>query len=223
MSTHLTVFVKNPIPGTVKTRLQTRYTPHQAAGIYRAFILDTLETAQSIDADCHLLAYHPQNAENDIRDLAGSIWKLFPQSQTELGDRIYTAALHSFLQGASRVVIIGTDIPSLPSNFIVRAFDLLSKNNLVLGPSTDGGYYLIGLAKPIETIFQDIEWGTNRVFIQTLNRLEKTNNTLALVPPWYDIDTPEDLDFLLAHTKAMDLANSLPNLHHTKTYLSSLT
>ena len=223
MSAHLTVFVKNPVPGTVKTRLQTRYTPHQAAGIYRAFILDTLETARSVAADRHLLAYDPPDAETDIRHLAGPGWDLFPQPETDLGDRMYTAALRSFQQSASHVVIIGTDIPSLPRDHILQAFDLLSEKDLVLGPSTDGGYYLVGLSHPVQAIFQEIEWSTNRVFTQTLARLEGTGHTLGLVPPWYDIDTPEDLDFLLAHARAFERAGLPSPLRHTRAYLSTLT
>ena len=223
MSTHLIVFAKNPVPGAVKTRLQTRYTPTQAAGIYRAFILDTLENARQAPADRYLIAYAPSDAESDIGHLAGPSWDLLPQAETDLGGRMFEAARQSFQQGANRTVIIGTDIPSLPADHIRQAFDLLTEKDIVLGPSTDGGYYLIGLSRPHRSVFQSIDWSTERVFAQTLGRVEAAGLSLGLVPPWYDVDTPEELDFLLAHAHALECAGHPPAARHTRAYLSALT
>lgn len=136
---------------------------------------------------------------------------------------MYTALDQSLRAGATRAVIVGTDIPSLPAQHIRQAFDLLSNKDVVLGPSTDGGYYLVGLSRPIRSIFQNIEWSTDRVFIQTLERIYSADLSLGLVPPWYDIDTPEELDFLLAHARALEQAGQLTSLTHTQAYLSTLT
>ena len=223
MSAHLIVFVKNPEPGTVKTRLQTRYSPEQAAEIYRAFILDTLANARTVPAQTYRVAYAPSTAKAEIQRLCGPPWQLTPQAETDLGDRMYTALDQSLQAGATRAVIVGTDIPSLPAQHIRQAFDLLSDKDVVLGPSTDGGYYLVGLSRPIRSIFQNIEWSTDRVFIQTLERIYSAGLPLGLVPPWYDIDTPEELDFLLAHARALEQAGQLTSLTHTQAYLSTLT
>ena len=223
MSSHLIVFVKNPEPGTVKTRLQTRYSPEQAAGIYRAFILDTLENALTVPAKAHRVAYAPSTAEAEIQQLCGPSWQLTPQAETDLGDRMYLALNQSLQAGASRAVIVGTDIPSLPAQHIHQAFDILSDRDVVLGPSTDGGYYLVGLSRPVRSIFQNIEWSTDRVLIQTLERIHSADLSLGLVPPWYDIDTPEELDFLLAHARAIEQAGQGASLTHTQAYLSTLT
>lgn len=223
MSAHLIIFVKNPVPGAVKTRLQTRYTPEQAAGIYRAFVRDTLAYAGAVPADRRLLAFDPPDAGPDIRRLAGPGWECFPQEGTDLGGRMHAASARSFGLGARRAVVIGTDIPSLPPGHIRRAFDLLCERELVLGPSTDGGYYLIGLSRPTPALFREVEWSSERVFAQTLEQAAAHNLTLGLVPPWYDIDTPEELDFLLAHAAALERAGRTGVLRHTRAYLSALT
>ena len=223
MSAHLVVFVKNPVPGTVKTRLQARYTPEQAADFYRAFILDTLAAARTVPADQFHIAYTPAEAEADIQNLCGPGWTYVPQIAADLGERMYAAARHCFQLGAARVVIVGTDVPSLPPAHIRQAFDILSRKDIVLGPSTDGGYYLVGLSQPIPSIFQHIRWSTAGVFAQTLDRAESAGLQMGLVPPWYDIDTPEELDFLAVHVRARTLAEGIQALPHTAASLSRLT
>ena len=222
MSDHLIVFVKNPIAGAVKTRLHTRYTPQQAARISRAFILDTLTYASAAPADRHIILYTPPDAVADIGHLAGAAWHLRPQADADLGGRMHDAAACSFEDGATRVVIVGTDIPSLPTEHIARAFDLLHRKDIALGPSTDGGYYLLGLSRSVRSIFQDIDWSTPHVLSQTLARLESSGLSLGLLPPWYDVDTPEDLDFLRIHIQALKRAGR-PIPCHTERCLAALT
>ena len=221
MSAHLILFAKNPIPGAVKTRLQSRYTPYQAAEVYRAFILDSLENAKGLPVDRRILAYTPPDAESDIRSLAGPNWDVLPQTGHDLGARMCDAVLKSFARDATRVVIAGTDHPSLPPSYVSEALDLLRENDVVLGPSTDGGYYLIGLSAPHEFVFQEISWGTSDVFSQTLERAKECS--LGLIPVWYDVDTPHDLDFLKAHAAALTRAGRPPSLRHTRDLLSTLT
>jgi len=222
MSDHLIVFVKNPIAGAAKTRLQTRYTPQQAARISRAFILDTLTYARAVPADRHIILYTPSDAKADIGRLAGAGWRLRLQADADLGGRMRDAAACSFGDGATRVVLIGSDIPSLPSEHIVRAFDLLHRKDVALGPSTDGGYYLLGLSRPVCSLFQDVAWSTPHVLPQTLDRLESSGLSLGLLPPWYDVDTPEDLNFLRVHIQALKRAGH-PFPCHTERCLAALT
>ena len=159
MTAHLILFAKNPTPGTVKTHLQTRYTPQQAAEVYRAFIQDSLESAQGLPVDRWILAYTPSDAESQIRSIASPKWDLLPQTGSDLGERMHHAALQSFAQDATRVVILGTDLPSLPPSYVEEALELLRENEIVLGPTVDGGYYLVGLSNPHESMFQGINWG----------------------------------------------------------------
>jgi len=219
----LIVFVKNPIPGTVKTRLQTRYSPEQSAAIYTSFVRDALNRAESIGIDRRIIAYDPPDAEAEVRALCGDKWDYVPQVQDDLGERMHRVLMQQLNSGASAAVLIGTDIPSLPSYHITQAFDLLQQKDVVLGPSTDGGYYLVGISRPAPEIFQNIEWSTSSVLSQTLDQIEVAGYSFGLVSPWFDVDTPDELDILLAHARAQKLSTGQDPLPHTHACLSALT
>lgn len=219
----LIVFVKNPIPGAVKTRLQTRYAPERVAALYAAFVRDVLERAESVAVDRRVIAYDPPRAESEVRALCGGQWQYIPQARADLGTRMHDALVRQRDAGATATVLIGTDIPSLPPYHIARAFDLLRTKDVVLGPSTDGGYYLVGVSQPAPEIFERVEWSTPKVFSQTVDRVQRAGKTLGLVPPWFDVDTPDELDFLLAHARATQLATGIDPLPHTHACLSALT
>ena len=225
--TTLIVFVKNPIPGAVKTRLQTRYAPDQVAALYTAFVRDVLARAERIDIDQRVIAFDPPDAESEVRALFGggieAQWQYVPQVQDDLGARMREALVQQLDAGASAAVLIGTDIPSLPTRHIIQAFDLLRAKDVVLGPSTDGGYYLVGISKPMPEIFEDVEWSTSSVLAQTIDRVQRAGHTLGLVPPYFDVDTPDELDFLLAHARATKLATGIDPLPYTHACLSNLT
>ena len=224
--TTLIVFVKNPIPGSVKTRLQTRYGPDQVAALYTAFVRDVLARAERIDVDRRVIAFDPPDAESEVRALFGggkAQWQYVPQVQDDLGARMREALVQQLDSGASGAVLIGTDIPSLPAYHITQAFDLLRTKDVVLGPSTDGGYYLVGVSRSTPEIFEDVEWSTSSVLSQTIDRVQRAGHTLGLVPPWFDVDAPEELDFLFAHARATILATGIDPLPHTHACLSNLT
>ena len=222
VSACLVLFARKPEPGAVKTRLHTRYTPDQAAAIYRAFILDTLNAAKDATVDRRCIACDPPGSEPEIAVLAGRGWVLFPQVCADLGERMHQAARHCFDLGARRVVIVGTDVPSLPPRHVDRAFELLRANEVVLGPSMDGGYYLVGLARPLREIFHDVAWGTERVFDQTLERARALALAVGVLPSWYDVDTPEQLDHLVEDTRARLQAGMTDPIPHTRACLSTL-
>ena len=224
--TALIVFVKNPIPGAVKTRLQTRYTPDQVAALYTAFVRDVLARAERIDVDRRVIAFDPPDAESEVRALFGggkAQWQYVPQVQDDLGARMREALVQELDAGASAAVLIGTDIPSLPVHHITQAFDLLHTKDVVLGPSTDGGYYLVGVSKSTPEIFEGVAWSTPSVLSQTIDRVQRAGHTLGLVPPYFDVDTPDELDFLLAHARATKLATGIDPLPYTHACLSNLT
>ncbi len=107
-----------------------------------------------------------------------------------------------FAEGYERVVIIGSDSPSLPVDYIEQA--LSSEKDLTIGPSTDGGYYLIGMSGKLVNVFEDVAWGSDAVLAQTLERVKKSGCSLELLPPWYDVDRPEDLKFLQTHLELIE-------------------
>ena len=218
----LIVVVKNPVPGSVKTRLQSRYTPEQAAQIYTAFVKDTLATVRTLKIDKRIIAYDPPNAEHAVRDICGNDFEYVPQVQADLGQRMYQALLHQLQMGAKHAILMGTDIPSLPASYIIQAFDHLKTKDVVLGPSTDGGYYLIGISRPCPEIFVNINWSTPTVLAETTDALRQHNYALGLVPPWFDVDTPKELDVLMAHARAQQTASNQPILPHTLACLSAL-
>ena len=120
----------------------------------------------------------------------------------------------SFGEGAESAVVLGSDAPTLPATHVDQAFNLLVRSEIVLGPSTDGGYYLIGLSGPHPEVFAGIDWGTDSVFARTLERT--AGLTLDLVPLWYDVDTPEDLDLLVTHGTALERSEHAQAALHTR-------
>ena len=196
----IVVFAKDPRPGSVKTRLTPFLSPEEAADLYQAFIRDTLRIALCVPGAQICVAFTPQEAEASLQSLTESnAIEWFPQSGDSLGSRLQAAFDHAFHKGASRVVTIGSDCPSLPPSLLSQALEALSESDVVLGPATDGGYYLIGLANQgsgndrYRTLFKDIAWSTETVYEQTLDAIDDVRLTLMELPEWSDVDQPADL------------------------------
>ena len=194
------VFVKDPQPGTVKTRLTPFLSPEEAADLYQAFIRDTLHTVCCVPDALTSAAFTPDDARVSLQSLGDNQeidW--FSQTGDTLGARLWHAFQRAFQHGASRVVTIGSDSPALPASIITQAFEALTRGDVVLGPATDGGYYLIGLAhRGAETdryqvLFEDIAWSTEMVYTQTVDAIRQAHLTYRQLPVWFDIDQPEDL------------------------------
>ena len=123
---------------------------------------------------------------------------IFMQEGEDLGERMFNTFQARFDEGYERVVIVGSDSPSLPVAYIEKALN--SDKDLTIGPSTDGGYYLIGMhQKPVNVFAGGIDWGSGKVLRQTLDCVKKCGSSLELLPPWYDVDRVEDLKFLKTH------------------------
>jgi uncharacterized protein len=208
MSTYLIIFAKNPIHGKVKTRLTPHITPAKAAELYESFILDTISNTLKLKCDRITVAFSPGYAEKTFRRLCGQSVDYLPQIGHNLGERMKNAFKHSFDTGFKRTVIIGTDSPTLPLSYIQKAFDVLEEVPVTIGPTFDGGYYLIGLSEQDDAIFDDIEWSTPGVFSQTLTKIKTANKPLYVLSPWYDVDTPDSLEFLRSHLLAMKLSGN---------------
>ncbi|MDG2382972.1 MAG: TIGR04282 family arsenosugar biosynthesis glycosyltransferase [Pirellulaceae bacterium] len=195
----LVVFAKYWQPGRVKTRLGVEIGMDASSEIYRQFLVTLLNRLQT-EGDQRILAFAPSEHRRDFEKLPGAAaWKLTPQSSGNLGDRLSRLFQQRFQAGASRVVLIGSDSPSLPLQYVRDAFRHLQTHDAVLGPSTDGGYYLVGMQKPLGFLFERIDWSTEKVWRQTLQRIESnpTEISLAVLPQWYDIDTLEGLQQLV--------------------------
>ena len=139
----------------------------------------------------------PSNLSGFFNGIEDSDTRLFIQQGKDLGEKMRQAFVDRFSDGYKKVVIIGSDSPSLPVSYINQT--LTSDKDLILGPSTDGGYYLIAMMGKVSEVFGGISWGTDQVLDETLYRVKKTGISLELLPVWYDVDIPEDLKFLKIH------------------------
>jgi rSAM/selenodomain-associated transferase 1 len=187
------IMAKVPEPGKVKTRLQPFLSPERCAELATCFLGDTVEKAQTLQKYI-IVAFSPPEQRDFFNSFEGL--NLVAQTGIGLGQRMFNAFQFAFQKGFEKVVMIGTDSPTFPPEFIENAFELLDKSDAVLGRTTDGGFYLIGLRKPDERIFAGVEWSSARTFEQTKRNLEKYGFTLNELPVWYDVDEPEDLENL---------------------------
>jgi len=190
----LIIFAKEPVPGKVKTRLCPPLLPVEAAGLYEAFITDTLDKALSIKSCAVTLAYSPDDAKGYFRRLAaGRDISLEPQEGPDLGARMLRAFNAAFEKGATKAALIGTDIPTLPVKVIREAFERLDVYDAVFAPTRDGGYCLAALKSSRKALFEDIEWSTQDVLSDTLEKARGLGLAVFLLPAQSDVDTPDDL------------------------------
>lgn len=188
----LVIFTKLPVRGRVKTRLSQAISEELSAELQRRFLLDILSIAKQGNWEV-IISYAPESS-----NLKSSI-HCIPQRGGSLGERMGNAFRAAFNEGYHPVVMIGADIPTLPLHFLTAAFKALKDRDVVLGPSADGGYCLIGMHRLHEEIFRGVEWSTPRVLHQTVGKIKQEKLKLACLDVWYDVDTLEDLVFLKAH------------------------
>ncbi|MEE8185498.1 MAG: TIGR04282 family arsenosugar biosynthesis glycosyltransferase [Thermodesulfobacteriota bacterium] len=202
----IVVMLKVPKPGKVKTRLVPPLDMEEAAGLYRCFIEDTISRVQHLSllhAPHHNIrlfaAYTPQKQKDIISSILPSSVDLMPQRGCGLGERLFGVFEKLFTKNYKRVVVIGSDSPDIPLDYIRRAFELLTmkEGGLVIGPSEDGGYYLIAMDRPWRKPFDGIPWGTCNVLEETIKRCKGRGIEVSLLPPWRDIDTIEDITRLI--------------------------
>jgi rSAM/selenodomain-associated transferase 1 len=196
------LFARQPVSGKVKTRLQPALGEAKTLGLYECFLQDSLALLTSLkNVDC-FVGCHPAEGETYFKQLdsAQSV-RVFPQEGADLGEKMKRAFSDRFEEGYDHVVIIGSDSPSLPNTYIENA--LCSSKDLVLGPSADGGYYLIAMHRKVVDVFKGVSWGTETVLKETCDRIAHLGASLELLPPWYDVDRPEDLAFLETHLDLM--------------------
>jgi rSAM/selenodomain-associated transferase 1 len=191
----LLIFAKQPQAGQTKTRLCPPFTPEEAAKIYAAMLQDLLALTTKVGTTERWLCYVPSATAADyFKTLAPNI-RCLPQHGEGLGARLINAFASAFAAGATSAVIIGTDSPDLPTAYIDQAFNLLETTavDVVFGPATDGGYYLVGAHTIWPELFTNISWSTAAVLSASLNKAATASISTALLPEWYDIDTSHDL------------------------------
>ena len=190
----LLFFIKNPEKGKVKTRLAAAIGDRMAVKLYQRFLLEMLFTLNR-GTFLFYLCYSPESPLSDLKDWLGDHYLYLAQSGEDLGERMKNGFLEALSMNFKRVVLIGSDIPDLPIEFIEEAFASLLEKDAVIGPSLDGGYYLIGFKNATFSprAFEGIHWSTASVFEKTLSVLKQEGLTVHTLPPLRDIDTAEDL------------------------------
>jgi rSAM/selenodomain-associated transferase 1 len=213
------IMAKAPHAGQVKTRLCPPLSPDEAAALYRCFLLDKIEQVRMLERVSPVVAFTPK----DSREIFGTLapdFSLLPQRGPDLGDRLAEILERLLASGHQGAVAIDSDTPTLPVTLLQQAVDLLAAPgaDVVLGPTEDGGYYLIGLRAPQPELFVEMPWSTPDVLPETRNRARRRGLRLVQLQPWYDVDTPEDLDRLRAELARFNE----PGAPHTRRFFQAL-
>jgi len=190
----LLFFIKDPEKGKVKTRLASAIGDKMAVKLYRRFLLEMLFTLNR-GTFLFYLCYSPENSLDNLKDWLGDHYLYMSQGGENLGEKMKNSFVEAFSMSFKRVVLIGSDIPDLPLEFIEEAFTSLREKDGVIGPSFDGGYYLIGFKNETFSprVFDGIHWSAGSVFEETLKVLKQEGLTVHTLQPLRDIDTVEDL------------------------------
>jgi rSAM/selenodomain-associated transferase 2/rSAM/selenodomain-associated transferase 1 len=198
------VFCKLPSPGSVKTRLAASIGDGDAVKIYKRMVQHTLEQVHKCNAHGRtLIFYAPETAEPAMREWLGKRHRFFPQHGGDLGDRMLDAFRRAASNGVRELLIIGTDCPGLTTSHLDQAFRALSDHDIVLGPTRDGGYFLIGADRPLPCLFKEIAWSTGAVFEQTMAIAARESLHVAQLEKLTDVDTVDDLDHYPALRKSI--------------------
>jgi uncharacterized protein len=213
----LGIFAKWPAPGTAKTRLAPD-NPAWSVHVAQAFLLDTMQRLSRVAAQ-QVVAFSPCEKEADFQAIVPAGFVVTPQSEGNLGQRLSAFVEQQLDAGAQTVVVVGTDSPTLPPALVEQAFVELDRADVVLGPATDGGYYLVGCGRSRPPIFEGIAWSTGRVLSDTVSALADPRWRLALLPPWYDVDTPTEWTMLCGHLAALRRAGIDPGVPHIEAIL----
>ncbi|MEI8382382.1 MAG: TIGR04282 family arsenosugar biosynthesis glycosyltransferase [Planctomycetota bacterium] len=196
------VFCKHPRPGEVKTRLAEDIGSHGAVQLSAAF-LDDLALQFRTEGDRRVLGYSPADSAAYFGSFKRFGFDLWPQPDGDLGARMAAFFEETLQDAADTSVLIGSDSPTIPREYVTQAFDHLQEFDCILGPAMDGGYYLIGLRRAVPELFEEITWSGSSVLAQTVSRISELGLSLALLPPWYDVDDLADLKMLTGHIRAM--------------------
>ena len=198
----LLIFTKSPEKGRVKTRLASSIGEGSACELYGNFVLDLLETVNIFveGGNCGVRLYvHPPDSVRDVARWLDHQYDCRSQRGKDLGERMGNAFRECFSEGFQQALLLGSDIPDLPEKMIADGFAALQDPGAVIGPSLDGGYYLIGFTSAtfLPEVFAGIPWGADNVFEKTVRIFNIRNHDFSILPAQRDMDTFEDLEDLM--------------------------
>jgi rSAM/selenodomain-associated transferase 1 len=204
------LFVKYPVKGQVKTRLAAHIGQKKALRLYKNSVLDTLTLLKGLDDPVRIF-FDPANAEKQFKEWLGMEYAYAPQTGADLGQRMKNAFGYCFDEGFQKAILIGSDIPDLPVEFLSEALDALESNEAVIGPSKDGGYYLIGFTQTsfLPVAFDNITWSASTVCRKTQEILRNNKLNVHLLREWSDVDTEVDLQSLLSRNRLTPFRHSI--------------
>ena len=189
------VFARLPVKGRVKTRLAKELGIDVATSFYKVCAEHTFKEILKFDSTqvVPFLFFSEESEIDEMRNWTKNKFRYYSQKGHDLGERMSNAFNTIFDAGYRNVILVGTDAPGISAELITDAFSQLKDYNCVIGPSEDGGYYLMGLKQKLFYLFNEMEWSTNAVFSRTIERLKQRNHDYALMQKMIDIDTKEDL------------------------------
>lgn len=196
MKRAIIIMAKVPVSGNVKTRLQDVLAPEKCAELSAAFLKDTVNKAKSVCKNV-IIAFFPPSEKAKLAEILPEEKNFIEQTGKDLGERMFNAFEFAFSQKTDAVVMIGTDSPTFPADFIEQAFEFLElETDAVLGKTEDGGFYLIGLRVLPQEIFENVAWSSAQTFEQVYRNISNLNLHLREVPSWYDVDETQDFERL---------------------------
>ena len=218
---------KVPAPGQVKTRLTPPLTAEEAAGLNICFLQDVAESiadATTISSSCGVGVYTPRGEEAAYANILPRNFFLIPQRGDGFGERLISALEDLLAVGFESVCLINSDSPTAPGSVFAEAAKELAKpgDRMVIGPSDDGGYYLIGLKKPHPRLFEDIDWSTERVLDQTLQRAAERGIAVHQLPNAFDVDDQTTLQRLCDELLGKPTGSTIKTAPHTRAFLSEI-
>ena len=214
----LYVVAKQPAAGQTKTRLCPPLNGEEAASLYSAFLADTLDIMRSVPGVQRGIAYLPHDARSYFHSLAPEMDLLLQQGET-LGERLDALITHALANGAIQAVVMDSDSPTLPPEYVAQAFEMLDGGaDAVFGPCRDGGYYLVGMARPLPALPREVQMSTPTVLVDTLAIAARDGARVALLPEWYDVDTGAELSHLAQELRRANKTMA----QHTRRSLAAL-
>ncbi|MBI5676588.1 MAG: TIGR04282 family arsenosugar biosynthesis glycosyltransferase [Nitrospirae bacterium] len=197
------VFARTPEIGRVKTRLMKDLDVEETLKLYKSFVSETFKICDGLKGVDKFLGSFPTTDDPFLNDLVKKykFKGVFNQKGSDLGEKFINAFNDRFNEGYEKVVIIGSDSPTIPVEYIKNAFQELEKQEFVFGPCTDGGYYLVGARRLYKKVFRGITWDSSEVLNKTLDKLYSGKIKFSLLPFWYDVDDIDDFRFYKRHIR----------------------
>ena len=203
------LFVKYPAKGEVKVRLTSHIKQEVVAELYRNFVLDLLSTLTQSRIP-FLVVYDPTHTLQRFEEWLGTNYEYIPQKGSNLGERLNHGFVEAFSREFQCVLALASDIPDLPVDVLLKACEALKTEDVIIGPSPDGGYYLIGFQREtfLSKTFEGITWSSDKVLNETLSQLKMGDRSVQFLPLWSDVDTYEDLQALIRRGTKTDFCSS---------------